>query len=93
MSPEQASERLALRARVLARIRAFEQGSVPFEPHARAVDAELDVLLEDLARYQQRWVAPYARFCAQRSPRALPPALPTDAFRVARVSSQPETAD
>jgi len=83
MSPEQAAERAALAARVGALI-ASEDG------------AERDAVLEALFAYQQRWLPPYARFCAQRSaraPHALPwsiPALPTDAFRFARISSRDE---
>jgi hypothetical protein len=81
VSPEQALEREQLAARVRALI-AAEAG------------LERDALLEALHAYQRRWVPAYARFCAQRDGRApsqLPwsiPALPTDAFRFASISSR-----
>lgn len=62
-------------------------------------DAARDALLLELAHYQLANVAPYARFASQRlrgrSPSTLDevPALPTDAFRFARISSRPEHED
>lgn len=71
----------ALHARV---VRKIEGGDEPF-----------DVLAADLARHQARFAPGYARLCAARRvdperdpPRALP-AVPTDAFRVARVATFP----
>jgi len=109
VNAEQASQRAALRARVLERIAAFERDPAAFsfcsraEPRASTdhtsgpsvarADEELDTLLADLARYQQRWVAAYARFCTQRAWRWAAPALPTDAFRFARISSQDASRD
>jgi hypothetical protein len=64
--------------------------------------ATRDALLLDLARYQQAEVPPYGRFTSQRLARAglaapssidQVPALPTDAFRFARISSRPESED
>lgn len=81
MNEAQARERAPLGARVRALIESGDQ-------------AGREELLEALFEYQRRWVAPYARFCAQRAPRlpsARPwsiPALPTDAFRFARISSR-----
>lgn len=80
MSPEQAAERGSLAARVRALIAE--------ESQAR------DAALEALFAYQQRWLPAYARFCAQRAARGPSerpwsiPALPTDAFRFARISSR-----
>jgi hypothetical protein len=77
VNAQQASERAALETRVRALIDASVQD-------ARR-DQERDALLADLHAYQLRWVAPYARFCAQgRAGRA----LPCDAFRFARISSR-----
>jgi hypothetical protein len=81
MSPEQAAEREPLAARLRALI-ADEAGS------------ERDDVLEALFAYQRRWLPAYARFCEQRrAPHERPwsiPALPTDAFRFARISSRAE---
>ena len=68
--------------------------------HARVRDfikhgGDFDEVARELARFQARWSAGYARLCAARSvdpdrdaPRKLP-AVPTDAFRVARVATFP----
>ncbi|MDB4974357.1 MAG: Acyl-protein synthetase [Myxococcaceae bacterium] len=68
-------------------------------------DGARDALLLELADYQRTHVAPYARFVKQRlSARGSAadatlddldavPALPTDAFRYARISSRPEAED
>ncbi|MET0341153.1 MAG: acyl-protein synthetase [Polyangiales bacterium] len=62
-------------------------------------DAARDALLCALAEDQITHVAPYARFCAQRRvalPLASPdriPALPTDAFRFARIARHAEAHD
>ena len=62
-------------------------------------DATRDALLLEVAAYQAEQVEPYGRFHAQRlrgrtptAPDAIP-ALPTDAFRHARISSRPPEAD
>ena len=67
--------------------------------HGSRDDAARDALLLELAAYQAEQVAPYGRFWAQRvrgrtptTPEALP-ALPTDAFRYARISSRPPEDD
>lgn len=72
----------ALHARVRAKIAG---GDEPF-----------DVLAAELAQHQARFSPGYARLCASRGvdptrdpPHALP-AVPTDAFRVARVATFPE---
>jgi hypothetical protein len=57
VNAQQASERAALKTRVLALIDESADG-------ARR-DAIRDALLRDLHAYQLRWVAPYARFCSQ----------------------------
>jgi hypothetical protein len=74
----------ALHERARAMIRAFEGGATMPEP--------FDALAADLARFQAAHVAGYARLCASRGvdPRAIrraaeAPAVPTDAFRFARV--------
>jgi hypothetical protein len=60
---------------------------------------ERDRMLLELAHYQLREVAPYRRFAVQRLRDQIPrsvdeiPALPTDAFRYARISSRPESED
>lgn len=62
-------------------------------------DAQRDALLLALARHQMDAVAPYARYAAQRLAGRTPssivdiPALPTDAFRYARIASRPEQDD
>ena len=68
----------ALRERVLALIEAFGAGRTP--PERR------DALLADLAAFQRDRVEPYERLWAAR-PRERAPAMPTDVFRFARVSS------
>lgn len=84
-------ERPLLHARIAALIGRLAHG-------AQAPD-ERDRLLLELARYQLRAVAPYQRFATQRLRGATPrtvaevPALPTDAFRFARISSRPESSD
>ncbi len=86
MTPEQAEARAALHARILSLIGALNDGARD--------DGGRDRLLLDLADYQRRFVAPYARFSEQRLKGATPsdvarvPALPTDAFRFARISSR-----
>jgi hypothetical protein len=66
---------------------------------AEALASTRDALLLTLADYQRAHVAPYARFCAQRvSGRGVDtvddvPALPTDAFRFARISSREPSED
>ncbi len=74
----------ALHARARAMIAAFERGA----PMPEAFDA----LAADLARFQAAHVAGYGRLCAARGvdPRAIAraaeaPAVPTDAFKLARV--------
>ena len=74
----------ALHARVRRLIRAFERGEAMPEP--------FDALAADLARFQAACVPGYARLCAARGvdPRAIAraadaPAVPADAFKLARV--------
>jgi hypothetical protein len=80
-----------LHARISALIARLADGS-------RDDDAR-DALLLELGRYQIAHVAPYERFAAQRlrgvEPRDVTelPALPTDAFRFARISSRAESED
>jgi hypothetical protein len=78
------AESVALHGRVRARIAAFERGQPPAEP--------FDVLAADLARFQAARVPGYGRLCAARGvdPAAVEtaaqaPAVPTDAFKLARV--------
>lgn len=91
MSPEQAQARAGLKARIEALLHKCADGS----EHV----AERDGLLLELAQYQMRWVTPYGNFAAQRlRGRALDaadavPALPTDGFRFARISSRSEQED
>ncbi|MDB4988483.1 MAG: Acyl-protein synthetase [Myxococcaceae bacterium] len=70
--------------------------------HGTRDDQARDALLLELAAYQREHVAPYARFSSQRlRTRGITdivsvdqvPALPTDAFRHARISSRPESED
>ncbi len=85
------SARSTLQSRIVALIDACRDGS--------RRDDERDALLHDLVQYQSNTIAPYARFRAQRRvhPAATGldahPALPTDAFRFARMASHPETDD
>jgi hypothetical protein len=74
----------ALHARARAMVRAFEHGRPAPEP--------FDALAVDLARFQARGIAGYARLCAARAAdparfaRASDaPAVPTDAFKLATV--------
>jgi hypothetical protein len=74
----------ALHARAVASIRAFEAGEPMPEP--------FDTLALDLARFQQRRVPGYARLCAARgvdlraaTRASQAPAVPADAFKLARV--------
>lgn len=53
-------------------------------------EAKRDTLIEDLAQYQRKRIEPYARLDWSRS---IPPALPTDVFRFARVATHPATDD
>jgi hypothetical protein len=78
----------ALHARARAFVRAFEHGEAAAEP--------FDALAVDLARFQARHVAGYARLCAARGvdPERIrsageAPAVPTDAFKVATVFAFP----
>ncbi len=74
----------ALHARAAAFVRAFERREPDPEP--------FDTLAADLGAFQARYNAGYARLCtAHRGPMA--PAVPTDAFRVARVSVWEREAD
>jgi len=79
------SEADALHARVR---HAIASGHVPFAELAR-----------DLAIFQQKYVGGYARLCAARGvdpahdPLGRLPAVPTDAFRVARIASFPAELD
>jgi Acyl-protein synthetase, LuxE len=73
-----------LHARARAMIAAFESG--------RAMPEPFDALAADLARFQAAQVPGYARLCAARGvdPRAIAraseaPAVPSEAFKVARV--------
>ena len=82
MTDRQASD--SLHARVLAAIEAFGRGAPAPE--------DFDHLACDIARYQARNVDGYARLCAARgiNPSAVEqaselPAVPTEAFRLARV--------
>ncbi len=91
MTPEQQTERARLHGRIQALMHKCEAGSEHPE--------ERDALLLDLAQYQMRHVAPYGHFAGQRlAGRALShadevPALPTDGFRFARISSRGEHED
>jgi hypothetical protein len=83
-SPASLAESRALHDRARAMIRAFERGAPMPEP--------FDSLAVNLARFQAAHVAGYARLCASRGvdPQAITragqaPAVPTDAFRFARV--------
>ena len=83
-SLEPLSESRALHDRARAMVRAFAGGALMPEP--------FDALAVDLARFQAAHVAGYARLCASRgvAPGAITraaeaPAVPTDAFRFARV--------
>jgi hypothetical protein len=74
----------ALHARARARVRAYERGEPMPEP--------FDALAADLARFQAGHVPGYARLCAARGvdPSSIvraadAPAVPTDAFKFARV--------
>jgi hypothetical protein len=82
MSARQESD--ALHARVRALVRAYEHGEAMPEP--------FDALAADLARFQARHVPGYTRLCASRGvePSSIAraadaPAVPTDAFKLARV--------
>lgn len=81
-----ARESDALHERARAFVRAFERGASMPEP--------FDALATDLARFQARYVPGYARLCAARGvdtariARACDaPAVPTDAFKLGRVSA------
>jgi hypothetical protein len=87
MTPEQASERARLLADITALITRLGDGSRD--------DAARDALLLEVAGYQARFCSPYGRFFAQRTRVSGPPklvhdvpALPTDGFRFARISSR-----
>ena len=77
-----------------------ERTAASARPHADDASAAMrDALLLTLADYQRAHVAPYARFSAQRlRGRTISsvddvPALPTDAFRFARISSRGPSED
>jgi hypothetical protein len=81
----------ALHARARELVRAFEDGRPPPEP--------FDALARDIARFQAAHVEGYARLCAARGVRpdcidraADAPAVPTDAFKLARVAAFPPDA-
>ncbi|MFT3926358.1 MAG: hypothetical protein QM778_27680 [Myxococcales bacterium] len=86
MTPEQAHERAELHGRALALIARLSDGTRD--------DVTRDRLLLALAEYQRRYVQPYENFSTQRLKGKTPvdvahvPALPTDAFRFARISSR-----
>lgn len=84
-------ERSLLHSRTLALIGALADGSRD--------DPRRDALIGDIAAHQARHIPAYARFVAQRR---LPEhaqgldriaAIPTDAFRFARMAAHPESAD
>ena len=86
--PVRLAESDALHARSLAFVRAFERGAPAPEP--------FDALAVDIARFQARHVAGYARLCAARGvaperirSAAEAPAVPTDAFKAATVFAFP----
>jgi hypothetical protein len=91
MTPEQLQRRGLLAARIRALITSSAGG--------KADDATRDALLLDLALHQAEVCEPYGRFYAQRargrsvSSIADVPALPTDAFRFARIASRPASED
>ena len=91
MTPQQLGQRSTLEARIRALIASSAQGKVD--------EASRDALLLDLAQYQAEVCEPYGRFVRQRtrgravSSIAEVPALPTDAFRFARISSRPASDD
>ena len=79
------SEHASLRERIDALITALAQGGRD--------DAARDALLGDVIRHQAERVEPYRRWLETRSRGANPldwPALPTDAFRYARVAGFPQ---
>ncbi len=83
-------ESLGLHQRARAFVDAFVRGAPTPEP--------FDTLGCDLARFQARFSAGYGRLCAARnvqiariSSASEAPAVPTDAFKVTRVSVWPET--
>lgn len=84
-------ERTQLHARILALITGLADGSRD--------DATRDRLIAEVADYQARAVAPYARFASQRKPHVNAQgldkiaALPTDAFRFARIAGHPSAED
>ncbi|MBI2389331.1 MAG: acyl-protein synthetase [Deltaproteobacteria bacterium] len=84
-TPASLAEADALHARVLAKIAG---GGEPF-----------DALAASIARHQARYSAGYARLCAargvdpERDPPSALPAVPTDAFKLARVATFPEALD
>lgn len=84
MQQNKCRESEALHDRARAMVRAFEGGTLPPEP--------FDSLAVDLARFQAANVPGYARLCAARGvdPDSFvrasdAPAVPTDAFKLARV--------
>jgi len=72
----------ALHVRGVAFVTTFERGEAAPEP--------FDTLARDLTRFQSRTIEGYARLRAAR-PHEAAPAVPTDAFRVARVSAFEES--
>lgn len=87
------------RSTLKARIEAFIASTPPAPQSQVQVSAQRDALLLELAAYQRTHVAPYARFSETRlRGRSISivddvPALPTDAFRFARISSRPASDD
>ncbi len=85
------TERALLHSRIVALIDACADGS--------RHDELRDELLRDLTQYQLRTLPPYARFSHQRRVPATAtgldkiPALPTDAFRFARLASHSPSDD
>lgn len=86
MSSESVARSIELHERVRAWVRAFVAG----EPHHES----FDMLACDLARYQASFVPGYQKLLKARGldaasfvNAAQPPAVPTDAFKVARVSA------
>lgn len=96
MNPDQAATRAVLHARMLAligQLGAKERGGEGNDAGPSSGQNDFLELLGDLAAYQRTWVLPYAQFWTQRPCAWAAPALPTDAFRFARISSLPPASD
>jgi hypothetical protein len=81
---------MTLRARISALIERLANGARD--------DGARDALLLELFAYQRARVEPYGRYVSQRARKEVSavsdiPALPTDAFRFARISSRPASED